>query len=95
MYKYITLDNPTLGWLFTIATYVPFAHHKPTWTELGVNPGIHGDRPATISISNGSVHLRSLQGALLAETVVVREILGGIEVAFCYSATSVHLVKLM
>jgi len=47
MYKYNRLDNPTLGWLFTIVIYVPFDHYNPTWTELGVNPGIHGERPAT------------------------------------------------
>jgi hypothetical protein len=87
----LRLDNPTVGWLFTIATYVPFAHHKPTWTKFGVNPGIYGDRPATNSITNGSVHIRPLRVALVTETVVLREILGGIEVPFCYSATSVHL----
>jgi hypothetical protein len=35
-----------------------------------------------------------LQGALLTETVLLQEILGRIEDAFCYSAASVDLVKL-
>jgi hypothetical protein len=48
-----------------------------------------------IHISNGCVHLRPLQGALLTETVLLQEILGIIEDAFCYSAASVHLVKLL
>jgi len=48
MHKYITLDNPSLSWLFTIVTYVPFARDNPTWTELGVNPRIHGEWLATV-----------------------------------------------
>jgi hypothetical protein len=30
---------------------------NPIWTDLGLNPGLRGDRPATNGLSHGAAHL--------------------------------------
>jgi hypothetical protein len=32
-----------------------FVHHKSTWTNLGKNPGLCSENPATIHLSHGTV----------------------------------------
>jgi hypothetical protein len=35
-----------------------FVHYKSHWTDPGVNPGCHGERPATNCLSHGTAHQR-------------------------------------
>jgi hypothetical protein len=30
-----------------------FVHQNSTWTDLGANPGLHGERPATNRLRHG------------------------------------------
>jgi hypothetical protein len=31
-----------------------FVHQNPTWTDLGSNPGLRGERPSTNRLSHGT-----------------------------------------
>ena len=49
----LTTDN-TSTWRETCWNATPFTTNL-TWTDLGWNPGLHGDRPATNHLSHGKV----------------------------------------
>jgi hypothetical protein len=34
---------------------------NPTWIDLGTNPGLHGERPATNRLSHGTAFIKSIQ----------------------------------
>jgi hypothetical protein len=40
-------------------------HHNPTWTALGVNPGLHGENMATNRMSYGTATLKVIRKKIL------------------------------